>query len=119
MPSLAWFRQAPAGCFSGTDTARVPVHEVPTRGLGRTFQNIRLFRNLTVLENVTVAADAVAGPGEDSRAAAMAALAVVGMQDLANRPANSLPYGAQRRLEIARALALRPSFLLLDEPPPA
>ena len=102
--------------LNGTDTALVPVHDVPMLGLGRTFQNIRLFRNLTVLENVTVAADAVACPGEDSRAAAMAALAVVGMQDLASRPANSLPYGAQRRLEIARALALRPSFLLLDEP---
>lgn len=96
--------------------ADLAVHDVPRAGLGRTFQNIRLFKNLTVLENVRVAANSVARPGEDTAAAARAALAVVGLTDLAPRLAVTLPYGAQRRLEIARALALRPRFLLLDEP---
>jgi len=102
--------------IGGQPVAGMPVHDVPRAGLGRTFQNIRLFKNLTVLENVRVAANSVARPAEDTAASARAALAMVGLTDLAPRIASTLPYGAQRRLEIARALALRPRFLLLDEP---
>lgn len=100
-------------------------------GIARTFQNIRLFRNMTVLDNVLVGLHnemdyGVPGailrlPGywraeKIARARAMEYLSIFEMEDMANDLAGSLPYGAQRRLEIARAMATNPSILLLDEP---
>jgi ABC-type branched-subunit amino acid transport system ATPase component len=87
-------------------------------GVARTFQNIRLFKDLTVRQNVEVAyitcratrAKQAAGIDID------ALLAQYGLDELADVPAGTLPYGSQRRLEIARALALGPSLLMLDEP---
>jgi branched-chain amino acid transport system permease protein len=85
------------------------AQHVARRGIGRTFQNIRLFRELTTLENVQVAAGR-------SGAAAIDLLERFGLREVANRAAGTLPYGPQRRLEIARAVALQPRYLLLDEP---
>lgn len=101
--------------IDGQDVASLAVHAVPVAGLARTFQNIRLFKNLTVLENVTVAASALTS-SEDPAARALTVLAEVGLEEFADRLAGTLSYGAQRRLEIARALALKPRYLLLDEP---
>jgi branched-chain amino acid transport system ATP-binding protein len=117
--------------FNGADITGTPPHRVCRSGIARTFQNIRLFGNETVLENVMIGChlrqktgwwQAVLFLPSNRREERMIAersrelLKVVGLQELADEKANSLPYGAQRRLEIARALATRPSFLLLDEP---
>ena len=117
--------------FNGADITGAPPHRVCRSGIARTFQNIRLCGNETVLENVMIGGHLRQKTGwwqavlclpsnlREERAIAERSrelLNVVGLQQLAEEKANSLPYGAQRRLEIARALATRPTFLLLDEP---
>lgn len=106
-------------------------HLVTQAGIARTFQNIRLFANMTVLENVLVGRHTrtkeglfsalVRGPGfkraeTASRERAMELLAFIGLESKAEHLARNLPYGDQRKLEIARALASDPGLLLLDEP---
>jgi branched-chain amino acid transport system permease protein len=105
--------------FAGADVTALPPHMRSRAGLARTFQNIRLFRGMTVLENVLVGAER---PGNDVSssgavlARALAALDFVGLRADAERLAGTLPYGHQRYVEIARALAGSPEMLLLDEP---
>jgi branched-chain amino acid transport system ATP-binding protein len=117
--------------FLGEDVTGKPPHAITERGIGRTFQNIRLFQNMTALENVLVGmhtrmkanlfqsilrTPAVRREETTARARARELLAFTGLSRKAEEVARNLPYGDQRRLEVARALATEPKLLLLDEP---
>jgi branched-chain amino acid transport system ATP-binding protein len=117
--------------INGVELVGKTSNQITALGIARTFQNIRLFRDLTVLDNVRIAnfaqvkynpLEAMIHIGrykeEEERTAnyAMDLLAVFKLQDYADEAAKNLPYGLQRRLEIARALATHPKILLLDEP---
>lgn len=117
--------------INGKDTAGMSIQQANRLGIARTFQNIRLFDQMTVEENVRIGLHnqirygMMTGvfrlPGywkaeKKQHEQALELLSIFDMQDMGNVQAGSLPYGAQRRLEIVRALATNPSLLLLDEP---
>jgi branched-chain amino acid transport system ATP-binding protein len=117
--------------FDGAPLGKIKRHQITRRGIARTFQNIRLWGEMTALENVVVGTDArhhTSVPGALLRTArhrreeksaiekAAALLQFVGIAHRGEEKAKNLPYGDQRRLEIARALATEPKLLCLDEP---
>ncbi|MEI6493580.1 MAG: ABC transporter ATP-binding protein [Verrucomicrobiota bacterium] len=117
--------------FDGVDVSGQRPYRITGRGIARTFQNIRLFRSLSVFDNVRTACNLHLSHGishavfrgrgyrdeeEKIRAHVLELLEIFGLLECRDRPGNSLPYGDQRRLEIVRALATKPKLLLLDEP---
>lgn len=117
--------------FADQDISRMASHTIARTGISRTFQNIRLFRDMTVMENILVGQHHRLKAGlagsmlrtrgfkheeNTARTRAMEYLEFVGLESFADMQAATLPYGAQRRLEIARALSGEPRIILLDEP---
>jgi branched-chain amino acid transport system ATP-binding protein len=116
--------------FAGDDLLKYPPHRVASAGIARTFQNLALFPALTVLQNVMAGAHSQAHSGplraavrlgthreeRDVRQSAEDLLERLGLGRYAHRPCAGLPYGTMKRIEIARALAVRPRLLMLDEP---
>jgi branched-chain amino acid transport system ATP-binding protein len=99
--------------FGGESLLKTPVHKIVGRGIARTFQNVELFRTMTVLDNVLVGAHTRRG---DVESEALEALDYVGLAQVASRPVAGLPFGTLKRVELARALVAQPRLLLLDEP---
>jgi branched-chain amino acid transport system ATP-binding protein len=95
--------------FDGESLLRVPAYRVIRRGVARTFQNVELFRSMTVRENVLVGVHRTSDAGRE-------ALEALELDGFAQRPVAGLPFGTQKRVELARALASKPRLLLLDEP---
>ena len=117
--------------FEGKSITNTPVHEMTKVGIGRTFQNLAMFRTMSVTENIMVGAHSHSHAGflqglwptsktraEEDRLRGIAADLVkrLKLEDVANRPVGELPFGYQKRVEFARALAANPKLLLLDEP---
>jgi branched-chain amino acid transport system ATP-binding protein len=99
--------------YAGETLLKTPVHGIIRRGIARTFQNVELFKTMTVLDNVLVGAH-TRGRAADEEA--LEVIDYVGLGSIAQRPVAGLPFGTLKRVELARALVSQPTLLLLDEP---
>lgn len=111
--------------FDGMDISRLPAHRMAALGIARTFQNLELFNGLSVYENVLLGTHChgtaslrrmLGEPDAQTRESVEYLLEYVGLADYRHLPADSLDFGRQKMLELARALAIKPRLLLLDEP---